>query len=169
VIHSSTEESLRLLVALSSRNSLGAMIHPSPIYLFDFVRKKPNSFSIGFSFSISAVNYDYFGEGLSFFITPNVLSQTHPSIAKSGIPATFFFLPVAFDTYPIESACVSIYRNNSGIAPFRPLPLEKVSYTPFTHVILLPKIEKSREKSYIILIISVICGVVGLIVVALLI
>jgi hypothetical protein len=94
---------------------------------------------------------------------------SHKRILKSGIPATFF-LPVAFDTYPIESACVSIYRNNSGIAPFRPLPLEKVSYTPFTRGISLPKIEKSPEKSYIIiLIISVICGVVGLIVVALLI
>jgi hypothetical protein len=74
VIHSSTEESLRLLVALSSLNSLGAMIQPSPIYFLDFVRKKPNSFSIGFSFSISKVNYDYFGEGFFFFITPNILS-----------------------------------------------------------------------------------------------
>jgi hypothetical protein len=45
-----------------------------------------------------------------------------------------------------------------------------VSYTPFTRGISIPKIEKSPEKSYIIiLIISVICGVVGLIVVALLI
>jgi hypothetical protein len=79
---------IRSLVALSSPNSFEAMIHPSPIYLFDFVRKKPNSFSIGFSFSISAVNYDYFGEGLSFFITPNVLSQTHPQIWHTR---NFFF------------------------------------------------------------------------------